>query len=307
MSCSNSNAPIDISASNSSGKCDLKCDYKFKYGNSSCIGKNMGDYISLSYDNASSSSVTFNMISYNVTEVRLYHPSLHSFNGNKIDAEMIIVHKSNTGEIPFIVCIPIRLSNSTSISSVMFRNIIHTMSKKAPSQGDETTIQIKNYNLSSIIPKTKFYSYTATEPYQPCNETVNYVVFDATDSTLDINNDTYEIFKKIIQTNSYVTKSGVNYYLNEKGPNTATEDDIYIDCQPVGQSEETTDVVNDNSSGSNINDFSFDDLKNNDLFKFIAAILFFIIIIYIFSFLFGIIQKITKGNISQIFNKSSDT
>lgn len=304
MSCSNSNAPIDISASNSSGKCDLKCDYKFKYSNSSCIGKNMGDYISLSYDNNGSSSVTFNMIAYNVSEVRLYHPSLHSFNGNKIDAELIIVHKSTTGEIPLLVCIPVRLSNGSSISSAMFRNIIYTMSKKAPSQGDETTIQIKNYNLSLIVPKVQFYSYTATEPYQPCNENVNYVVFDATDTTIDINNDTYELFKKIIQANLYVTKTGVNYYLNKKGANSVTEDDIYIDCQPVGQSEETIDVINDNSSGNDSANFSFDDLKNNDVFKFIVAILIFIFILYIFNFVFEIIKKVTKGNVSQVFNKS---
>lgn len=301
MSCSSSNAPIDISASNSSGICDLKCDYKFRYQISSCVGKNMGDYISLSYDNNSSSSITFNLTSYVVKEVRIYHPSLHSFNGNKLDAEMVIVHSSNTGEMPLLVCIPIRISNSISVSSAFFRNIVSTMAKNAPSEGDSTTIKMNNYNLNFLIPKKPFYSYTATEPYQPCSEKVNYVVYDASETYLDIPGDVYENLKKIILENYYTTKSGVSFFYNSKGPNTATSDDIYIDCQPVGQSEETTDVVTDSSS-STYNDFSIENLKNNDIFKFIIAVIIFFVLIYFlygiattFKMIFKSIGKVSEG------------
>jgi carbonic anhydrase len=300
MSCSSSNAPIDITSSNSSGKCDLKCDYKFKYQTSSCIGKNMGDYISLSYDNSSSSSITFNLTSYVVKEVRIYHPSLHSFNGNKLDAEMVIVHISSTGEIPLLVCIPIKISNSTSLSSGFFRNVVSTMSKNAPSEGDSTTIKMNNYNLNFFVPKKPFYSYTATEPYQPCSEKVNYVVYDASEIYLDIPQDVYDKLKKIILENYYTTKSGVSFFYNSKGSNTAMSDDIYIDCQPVGQSEETIDIVD--SSSSTYDGFSIEDLKNNDVFKFIIGIIIFLIIIYFFYSLTSISKILSKG-----IEKSSDT
>ena len=294
MSCSSSNAPIDISSSNSSGKCDYKCDYRFKYQTSSCIGKNMGDYISLSYDNTSSSFVTFNSTSYVVKEVRIYHPSLHSFNGNKLDAEMVIVHTSNTGEIPLLVCIPIKVTNSVSVSSGFFRNVITTISKNAPSEGDSTTIRMNNYNLNSLVPKKSFYSYTSTEPYQPCSEQVNYIVYDASEIYLDISKDVYDSLKKIILENYYTVKSGVSFFYNSKGPNTATSDDIYIDCQPVGQSEETTEVV----TNSTYSGFSLEDLKNNDFFKLIMAIIIFLIIIY---FLYGILStfKLIGKNIEK--------
>jgi carbonic anhydrase len=294
MSCSSSDAPIDISSSNSSGKCDYKCDYKFNYQTSSCVGKNMGDYISLSYDNTSSSFVTFNLISYVVKEVRIYHQSLHSFNGNKLDAEMVIIHTSNTGEIPLLVCIPIKVSNSTSISSGFFRNIIATMSKNAPSEGDSTTIKINNYNLNSFIPKKPFYSYKATEPYQPCSEKVNYVVYDASEIYLDIPQDVYNNLKKMISENYYTVKSGVLFFYNSKGANTATSDDIYIDCQPVGQSEDTINIT-DNSSNSTMDDFSFEDLKNNDFFKFIIAVIIFLLIIYFFYGILAAFKSIGKS------------
>jgi carbonic anhydrase len=297
MSCSTSNAPIDISSSNSSGKCDYKCDYKFKYQTSSCVGKNMGDYISLSYDNASSSYVSFNLTSYVVKEVRIYHKSLHSFNGNKLDGELIIVHSSNTGEMPLLVCIPIKVSNSTSISSGFFRNVVTTMSKNAPSEGDSTTIKINNYNLNLLVPKKPFYSYTATEPYQPCSENVNYVVYDSSEIYLDIPQDVYDNLKKIILENYYEVKPGVSFFYNSKGPNASSEDDIYIDCQPVGQSEETTTVVNDNSNSINY-DFSLEDLKNNDFFKFLLSIIIFLIIIYFFYSITSIFKLFGK-NVNQ--------
>lgn len=297
MSCSTSNAPIDISSSNSSGKCDYKCDYKFKYQTSSCVGKNMGDYISLSYDNASSSYVSFNLTSYIVKEVRIYHKSLHSFNGNKLDGELIIVHSSNTGEMPLLVCIPIKVSNSTSISSGFFRNVVTTMSKNAPSEGDSTTIKINNYNLNLLVPKKPFYSYTATEPYQPCSENVNYVVYDSSEIYLDIPQDVYDNLKKIILENYYEVKPGVSFFYNSKGPNESSEDDIYIDCQPVGQSDETTTVVNDNSNSINY-DFSLEDLKNNDFFKFLLSIIIFLIIIYFFYSITSIFKLFGK-NVNQ--------
>jgi carbonic anhydrase len=294
MSCSSSDAPIDISSSKSSGKCDLKCDYKFSYQTSSCVGKNMGDYISLSYDNSSSSSITFNLTSYVVKEVRIYHPSLHSFNGNKLDAEMVIVHTSNTGEMPLLVCIPIRISNSTSISAGFFRNVVTTMSKNAPSEGDSTTIIINNYNLNYLIPKKPFYSYTGIEPYQPCSEKVNYVVYDASEIYLDIPQNVYDNLKKIVKENYYKSKTGVQFFYNSKGANTATSDDIYIDCQPVGKSEETTDIINDTSYSSS-SDYSFEDLKNNDAFKFIIATIIFLIIIYLLYGLASIFKLISKN------------
>ena len=299
MSCSSSDSPIDISSSNSSGKCDLKCEYKFRYQTSSCIGKNMGDYISLSYDNSSSSSITFNLISYVVKEVRIYHKSLHSFNGNKIDAEMVIVHTSNTGEMPLLVCIPIRVLNSASVSSVFFSNVVGTMSKNAPAEGDSTTIKMNNYNLNFFVPKKPFYSYTGTEPYQPCSEKVNYIVYDASEIYIDITQNVYDNLKKIIKENYYTTKSGVPFFYNPKGPNTATSDEIYIDCQPTGESEETTDIVEDTYTTSN--DYSFEDLKNNDIFKFIIGLIVFLIIIY---FLYGLTSSFKL--ISKSVNKAQE-
>lgn len=299
--CDSSNSPIDISSSKSSGKCDLKCDYKFSYKNSSCVGKNMGDYISLSYDNASSSLITFNLISYIVKEVRIYHPSLHSFNGNKLDAEMVIVHTSNTGDPSLLVCIPVRKSNSSSASAKFFTNVVASMSSNAPSEGDSTTIKMNNYNLNLIVPKKPFYSYTGNEPYQPCSEKVNYIVYDGSDGYLDIQEKVYDNLMKIVKKNYYTVKEGITFFYNSKGPNPASSDNIYIDCQPVGQSEDTVDVVDDTSNThTHSNDFSFEELKNNNIFKFFIAIIIFLMIIYFSYGIASLLKKISKSDVLNI-------
>ena len=103
MSCPNATAPIDISLSKITGKCDYKCSFSFQYNNSSCIATNRGDYLSLSYDKSSSPPVLYNTAGYDVQEVRIYIPSLHSYNDSKTDGELIIVHTSNTGANPLLV------------------------------------------------------------------------------------------------------------------------------------------------------------------------------------------------------------
>ena len=279
MSCSTSNSPININSSNISGNCDSKCDYKYKYQSSSCVGKNLGNYISLSYDNASS-LINYNEISYYVKELRLYYPSLHSYNGNKADAELIIVHMSNTGEMPLLVCIPIKIS---STSTPILMNVISTMARNAPTEGNSTTIKMLEYNLGRIIPKKGFYTYTATEPYQPCMETLNFIVYDVNDAYLSITSELYDKLKNIIkQTNFEVKENGiVQFFYNSKGPNTISEDDIYIDCQPVGESEETTTIINENYTE---NEYSWENLKNNDGFKLLIGIIIFLVILLIFNY-----------------------
>ena len=120
MSCPTATAPIDINLSKISGKCDFKCKYSFKYNNSACVATNRGDYISLSYDKSSSPPVLYNSVGYDVQEVRMYAPSLHSYSGAKTDAELVIVHMSNSGSRPLLVCIPIKANNSNSTSAQLF-------------------------------------------------------------------------------------------------------------------------------------------------------------------------------------------
>jgi carbonic anhydrase len=279
MSCLNANAPIDINMSTITGKCDLKCSYTFSYTNSSCTSTNRGDYISVSYDKSSSPPVLYNSVGYDVQEIRVYTPSLHSYNGSKKDAEIIIIHSSKMGSNPLLVCIPIESNNSSSVSSMFFKTLIDTVASSAPSEGETTTVNVNKFNLSSFVPRKPFFSYSAREPYQPCSTEVEYIVYQ---DSLDILSDTLTKLQTIISKNQYDIKKGPNLFYNEKGPRSGTaSDDIYIDCQPVGSSEETTEVFMGNST-------SWDDLQKNWIVRMILAAFVFILILFGLKYLLNL-------------------
>ena len=295
MSCPNSTSPIDISLSAITGTCDYKCAYNFNYNNSSCVATNRGDYISLSYDNSSTPSVIYNSSNYNVSEIRLYIPSLHSYSGSKTDGELIIIHNALTGSKPLLTCIPIKNNNTNSVSSILFKSIVDSVSNSAPDDGESTTVPLGNqqFNLKDIVPLKPFFAYSATEPFQPCSSNVDLIVFDPMNASLDITPDTLKKLQTIIQNNQYDIKTGPNLFYNEKGPNLSSGGgEIYIDCQPVGQSEETKEVVIQTTT----NDSSYN-ILNSPYLKFILFALLFILILYGLKLLLNMFN-VKKGGAS---------
>jgi carbonic anhydrase len=283
MSCSNATAPIDISIDSIVGKCDSKCDFSFNYNDSSCIATNRGDYISLAYDKSSASPVTYNTYSYDVKEIRIYSPSLHSFNGTKADGEIIIIHNTFAGANPLFVCIPIKSSNTTEISSKNLSTIINTIASNAPAVDEKTTVNIFKFNLNAFVPKTSFFSYTATEPFQPCTEGKNDYIVYAIDSSVGITENVLSIFKKVITTNAYDIKPSPGLYYNEKGSvSNINSSEMYIDCQPVGQSEDEVIITN---SGTSANFFSSENIMQYDIFKVFFGTIIFVVIIYLLQIL----------------------
>lgn len=299
MSCTNATAPIDISRDNVIGKCDLKCEFSFHYNDSSCIATNRGDYISLSYDTSNSPPVTYNSSPYDVKEIRIYSPSLHSFNGTKADAEFIIIHQSSSGAKPLLVCIPIKSSNSGETSSKNLSNIIRTVASNAPAENEQTTVNISRFNLNAFVPRKPFFSYTASEPYQPCNVDQNeYIVFPS-DSAIGIPELVLSALKKLITENVYDIKPSPGLFFNEKGPtNGPGSDQIYIDCQPVGQSEEEEVVITD--SGSSADTITAENIFQNKYFQMLLGAIIFIAIIYLVKFITDIWKPKDVANVAKM-------
>lgn len=297
MSCPNATAPIDINISKITGNCALKCSYSFHYSNSACIATNRDEYISISYDKSSSPPVLYNATGYDVQEIRLYIPSLHSYNDIKTDGELIIIHTSNMGYNPLLVCIPIKSNNSSSFSAVFFKTLIDTVASNAPADGETTIVNVPKFNLDFLVPKKPFFSYSATEPYQPCSENVEYIVFAPLQASLDMMPESLTKLESIIKGNSYNIKKGPNLFYNDKGPTVGTNDgQIYIDCQPVGSSEDTTEIIT--NIGFSPYPKNIGDLLNNPFVKIILASLLFIVILYGTKYLLSMLKP-TKGGAAE--------
>ena len=298
MSCPNATAPVNIT-NNKSQTCDLKCSYSYSYPLSVLNVTNRGEYLSLRTEKSPIPPVIFNSNTYEVNEIRLYRPSLHSYGGTKADAELIINHNNTSGAGDLLVCIPISQGNSSNESASSFETIISEVSKTANSVGKQTTVSMPTFSLDKLIPNGKpFYSYNGTLPYPPCHGSYNYVVFSKEDSTIAMTSNTYNTFSKMISEQSYDTKAnkgGVFY--NKKGATSGTGnkgDDIYIECLPTGSSGETL-VQAPPSQEALFNLGSIQNIFNNKVFSIFFGVFLLLIILKIGSILLNKIAAITPN------------
>lgn len=226
MSC---NAPINIVRKEAS-PCSLKCLYWYNYGNSSCTVTNQSDSLLIRYDG--SSDVMLNSLKYNPTEIRIYKPSIHTFEGQPADAEIVITHNSDNGGL--LVCIPI-MANANSNASTG-TNLLNDIIEHAPKQKESTTLNIQDFNLNYLIPKSAYYTYMGTVPYGTCGTAqYQYVVFPKT--SIQIQKSTLDALGEHIH-DSYISVHPGQSYYNEKGTSQngfSGDGQIYIDCQPTSE------------------------------------------------------------------------
>ena len=263
---------INISDDNVFGECELKCTYNYKYVNSNCVATNNGVMLLLSYDKTSTHPVTYNNNKYDVGQITIYSPSFHKFNGDFMDAEMIITHNPIMGGAELAVAIPIIESNMSNDATHILTQIILNVSNSAPNNGESTTVSLSNYSLDNFVPQKPFYNYSDTA------NNIEYIVFDK-EYSINLSQQTLNTLRSIIG-NYNSSAYGGNLFYNKKGPNSSSsaEGDIYISCQPTGNSEENTDVMYDKPSISV-------DVLSSPIFKVLMIALIFIISFYVIHLL----------------------
>lgn len=269
MSSTQGNTPINVS-NQSIQRCSVTCNFNYDYGLSNLLTNTYTNYIKLSF-NSPSSKVEFQDEYYQVNEVRLYSPSLNTYYGKHLDAELIIHHINSDSNL--LVCIPIQSNTNTSTSSTLFHSIIPHLGQI----GQPTSINVSNYTLNSFIPKSSYYIYTnANLPYDSYNGSYTMIIFDTKSITYStpsgkitvdnapIHMDTSDlkVLQKLIQpvSSSVQIRTPLqnNLYYNVEGTyaNDITSDDIYIDCRPTGSDgmmDPTPNILTSGLNSSNIN------------------------------------------------------
>ena len=280
MDCPNATAPINIVKSLNSGDCDLKCDYQPGYHTTSVTAENRGDFIRLSFDSDNKAPVLFNKEKYNVSDARIYQPSLHRYGGSQLPGELIISHQNTSQNKELLVCIPIIDSGS---NEGILDALIDQVAIKANSLGGKTGIGMSRFTLSDLVPMKPYYSYTGTLPYLPCmKDDVDYVVYGQLNA-IQILSATLKKLKKVITANTYQLHRNPNgFFYNSNGPSVSSGgDDIYIECNPTGSDGKVL-VPEGGSTGENppenIAEKILDFLKSPWVSALFGVILLFIIL-----------------------------
>jgi carbonic anhydrase len=238
-----------------------------QYKDSACTATYYPDHIKLSYDATTSAAVTFNNEGYNVREVNIYAPSLHTYNGSSADAEMLIIHDGAGKKL--IVSVPLVQSNNVATSGKILDDIIAKFSSTVDKTktNDSQLINVQNYNMENFIPTSPYYFYMGGAPFSPCDGQYNYVVFDKTKSPMTIGGDTLKTLTGLIQPSGINAVSRSDYYYNSSGPNVKpgfNKDEIYIECNPTGEDGEILYQTPSPTMGSDIGGaLSMDNLMHN--------------------------------------------
>lgn len=305
--CPDTHPPIDISPTNTNGKCDLKCLFQFNYPPSTCTATHRRTYLALDYDVSVAPPVFYNSHPYKVSEVRIYCPSVHTFSGRREGAELVVFHTTNTGQPPLIVCVPIR----SGAPNDMLDTIVNTVAETAPSEGASTQVNMATpFTLNKLVPRKPFYAYTGKSMVQPCSSTITeYIVYSPhTESAfLSLSDAGMTLLETIVSRHSYVVNTGPSaplLFFNERGPQSGVAgDDIYIDCQPVDQYEDT-------SSGSTSSGSSFPSFHISLKSPVIQVLLSFVLCVALFGVLKGLyilLMGKTKFSHSPVFSKKPRT
>jgi hypothetical protein len=209
---------INISSDNIAGKCDYKCSYTYDYLYTNLVAKSNPNMISIINDGIEP-VVKFNNNNYMVSSTMIVSPSLHKFNNNKTDGEILIEHMPIQGGQKMYVCIPIVQSTNFSSVSVIIAMIIDAIKAGAIKAGANTEndvirIQADKFTLNSFIPKSKFYSYSGKDLN---NNESDFVVFGI-ESAITMNPSIFHSLTELIMPNS-VQMTGGELFVNEKGPN----------------------------------------------------------------------------------------
>ena len=295
-------SPIDISDTHSIGKCIDKCDYSFNYKNSSIPISNKGEYLRIQYDDTSNTEtpVSFNSKTYKVSDIRIYSPSLHTYNGVKAQGEIVIIHTPVAGGKQLFVSIPIRLDNISNPGSTVLTSILQNALANIPENGNETKIDnVKNFNLNMIVPKKTYYYYEGVNFLEPpCSISIDVICYLPYSANIGVSNDIILRLQQII-TNSnispkeYSANDTPKLYFNEQGAlklGSGDLNDVVMDCQPFEMSDEpteTVDVVFDTGISTNFNPM---DIFKNPWFQIISGSILFFLILCTLNVLFGIIE-----------------
>jgi len=268
------------------GKCNLKCSFSSKYEVSNSSATNNDIYVSVTYDKQSMPPVLFNYQKYNVSSVKIYSPSLHSYDGAKVPAEIIIEHQPVTSGSVLNVCIPILQSSDNSKAGQVVSQIIEKVAANAPSKGNTTKLNLSGFTLQNIIPNKPYFNYTNQAG-------VNHILFSKLDA-IPVNQNLLTSLSKIIKPYQ-LTIPETKLFFNSDGPNTKNDlakQGIYISCNPTGNSEETTNITNEK-----INTFDVSSLFNNkNLVNFVGFLIIPALILAILM-IFQILKKYSLDDI----------
>ena len=191
------NAPINLPTAVNQ-PCSSKCNFEYNYGLARCSVTNKSTYLDIQCFDGNN-TVKCEMIggSLIVTSVRLYAPSLNTYDGFHADAELIITHNANGKSL--YVCIPIIASEKQGLSAKWFSKVVPFAPTK---KGSGVQINENNFTLNDVIPQAAFTIFENGTFDWNCAQD-NILILFGKDVAINMKNRDYRTLTSLISKASY--------------------------------------------------------------------------------------------------------
>ena len=176
-------APIDLPTNGSvnpiSGTFNCVYDADMCSGASVTISDDRS-HLSINCSGGSKSNISFYGTVYVPTEIRIYAPSLHTYNGARADAELLVVHApgsgSNAKSDGLIVSVPVSLAGSANPDLAAIFQAANTINPSTLTLNASAPINY-DVNVNNLIPAKPYCVYYGTLPYDSCGGNYYYAAF----------------------------------------------------------------------------------------------------------------------------------
>ena len=212
MSCENVSFPIDINQVNNIQFCKTKCNLECNYHTSTCNATNKETYLSLSYDVTQIPPAIFNGNSLDVKEVRIYSPSLHTYESTRVDAEIVVIHHGFNTRLA--ICIPVRINDK---ETSLLDEIIDQCSSVVPNTDESNTLRLSDYTIDNFIDyNIPFLHYSGKVPFD-CGSIYDIIVLGNRSQYVSVTAAGLEVLRKIIDPVTYHVQTGKTQFFNKTG------------------------------------------------------------------------------------------
>lgn len=225
-------SPIDINTENLQ-ICNTLCDFTLHYKPSSCKVNFVNNQVIVKY--GSGSFLEYKNILYELKEVHVHVPTLHSIDGSKYDLELLFIHKisdNNKATIKSdspdgVILSRLYESGPHHGGTESFLNQFINEVPKETSQFDIEVDVSEDWNALMCQPKNRsFYMYDGSLPYPPCDTNYKVIVYENIGT---IGRTNLDIFKHNIGNNTRV--------LQERGDRTIMYKPYNIDFEEAEEAD----------------------------------------------------------------------
>ena len=273
-------------------ECNLMCQIDTNYKHSKCrLQYTKNNMISIKYDYGSRAK--FNGVYYNLTDILIFTPSMHTIDNERFEVEVMMIHKTEQSgnadakDNGIITCKLLNRYNREHGPEQDFFNEFFFKIPKEPPKDDslyETVDVSKRWNAELLNPKTRnsFFMYDGSLPFPPCTEKFKVIVYEEIGNIGDTN---FRLLKENVgKNNRPVQDIGTRKIFYNPGrvlKETETNEDTFShnkflrcvkreDVEPTQSTEEPSNNSNNNFVDEKLTDDTFKTVKN--IFMFIAFI-----------------------------------